>query len=241
MNPSNASSFRRMACGLCLLAGPACILVASIVDPSDSGGDSNDDARRYLQSIKDDPDGTQLSTALFIVGLALLVVGLIGFVHVIRERGVVLANVGGTLAIFGGIFFVALVTTTIADLNAAEHLDIETARKLNEDVEDYWSAYVVFIPAIFGSFLGWLLLAAALIRSRLTHVAAGVMLILGIVMIPVGEDSDVLGVVGGLLLLAGFGMVGLKILGMTDEQWDGRAPLGAGPEAPAAAGPPPAV
>src|SRR5215210_5087442 len=124
MNPANASGYRRMACGLCLLIGPAMLLIASIVDPGSGGGD---DDKAYLQALKDDPDMAQLSTALWIYGFALVAIGIIGVVHVIRGRGVVLANLGGTLAIFGLIMFVALVTTTIAELNVVEHLGVDTA------------------------------------------------------------------------------------------------------------------
>jgi hypothetical protein len=219
----NASSFRRVACGLCLLAGPALLLVATIVDPSDnSGGD--DDHTKYLNSIKDNADAVQLNTALSIAGFALLVFGLTGLVHVIRERGVVLANIGGALAIIGAIFFVALITTNINDLNNAEHLDLKVADKLSDSVDDYWAAYVVFIPALLGTFLGFILLGAAVIRSKVAHVAAGILIIAGIVAVPFSENSDVLGIIASVLLLAGFGMVGLRILGMKDEQWDGRAP-----------------
>jgi hypothetical protein len=42
-----------------------------------------------------------------------------------------------------------------------------------------------------------------------------------------------------VLLLGGWGLVGLKLLGMKDEQWDGREPLE--PEPAVGAVPPPAV
>ena len=206
-----------MACGLCLLVAPALLLVASIVNPSSGSGD---DDRKYLESLADDPDAAQLSTALFIVGFTLMVVGIVGVVHVIRQRGATLANIGGALAIVGSILFVALQTTTLADLNSVEHVGIDTAEKLNEDIDDYWAAYVVFVPALLGTAIGYILLGAAVIRSKVAHIAAGVLIIVGLVLIPVTDGFFV----AFAALLAGFGLVGLKILGMTDEQWDGRAP-----------------
>jgi hypothetical protein len=233
---TNASSFRRMACGLCLLAGPALILVSSILDPAEDAGDDN---RKYLQSLKDDPEMAQLSTALLIVGVALAAIGIIGLIHVIRRRGVVLANIGGALALIGMIFFVALAATTVNDINTAEHLDIETGDKLIDDVEDYWVAYVVFVPALAGFLFGFVLLGAAVIRSKLTHMAAGIMIIVGTLLVFFGEGSDAINILSNALLLGGYGMVGLRLLGMTDEQWDGRVPLEAGgPEAALAGGPP---
>jgi hypothetical protein len=235
MNLTNASAFRRMACGLCLLVAPALILVAGIVDPA-----TDTDGKEYFQKLKDDPDMAQLSTALWIVGFALLAIGIIGLIHVIRQRGVVLANIGGTLALVGLIFFVALVTTTVNDINMAEHLDLETADKLSDDIEDYWVAFVVFIPALLGTFLGVILLGIAVIRSKIAHIAAGIMMIVGILLVVFGEGSDAINILANALLLGGFGMVGLRLLGMKDEEWDGRVPIGAGgPEVAPAGGPPP--
>jgi hypothetical protein len=236
MNPTSASSFRRTACGLCLIVGPLLLLLASILDPSEGG----DDDKKYLQSLKDDPDMVQLSTALWIWGFALAVIGLIGVVHVIRERGVTLANIGGALAIMGGIFFVALVTTTVNELIQVEHLDIDTAVELSNDIEDYWVAYVVLIPALLGTLIGFLLLGVSLIRSRLTHIAAPILIIVGTLMLPFSDGSGPVGIVANVLLFAGWGIVGLRLLGLSNEQWEGRASIATEPAAPGPAGGPPA-
>lgn len=243
MNLTNASSFRRMACGLCLLIGPALLLLHAVFDPVE--GEDGDSDRAYAQSLRDDPDMAQLSTAFEIYGFALVAIGIVGLVHVIRGRGVVLANLGGVLAIFGLIMFVALVTTTVNEINAAEHLGVDTAARLSNDIEDYWVVYIVLIPALLGTLIGFILLGAALIRSKLTHIAAGILIIVGIIAVPFSEDYKAAEILANLLLLGGFGLAGLKLLGMKDEEWDGRVPLGAGgpgaPGAPPAAGPPPAV
>ena len=237
MNLTNASSFRRTACGLCLLVGPLLLLLANVFDPS---GGSGDDDREYISALKDDPDMAQLSTALWIWGFALMAIGIIGVVHVIRRRGVVLANIGGALALLGMIFFVALVTTTVNEINQAEHLDLDTAVALSNDIEDYWVAFVVLVPALLGTLIGFILLAIAIIRSGLTHIAAGVLIIVGIVAVVVSDTSQVGSIVANALLLAGWGLVGLRLLGMKDEEWDGRVPIGTGgPEAAPAGGPPP--
>jgi hypothetical protein len=239
MNLTSASSFRRMACGLLLLIGPALILVGGILDPaSGEGGDTTD----YLRAIGDDPDMAQVSTALWIWGFALTAIGIIGAVHVIRRRGVVLANIGGAFALIGMIMFIALFSTTIHELNNVEHLGVETAEKLSEDLEDYWVAFAVLIPALLGTLIGFILLGIAIIRSGVAHVAAGAMIIVGILLVAASDGgTSALGILANALLLGGWGMVGLKLLGMTDEQWEGREPLAAGPEAPQVGGPPPSA
>jgi hypothetical protein len=137
------------------------------------------------------------------------------------------------------IMLTVLVAGAIQSLNEAEHLDIGVAEQLTKDLqEDYWVAFVVFVPAILGTVLGFILLGAAIIRSRVAHPVAGALIIAGAVGIMVLSASKAGGIAVNALLLAGWGMVGLKLLGLTDEQWDGRAPIEAGP--PAAAAPPPA-
>jgi hypothetical protein len=218
MNISSASGFRRTACGLILLAAPAMILVASIFD---QGAGSGDDTREFLQSLKDEPDLVQLSSALYILGFALMAIGIVGLVHVIRERGVVLANLGGVLAILGMIMLTAFSTTNLLQLNEAEHLDLGVAVQLTEDMqEDYWAAAVVFFPAFLGTILGFILLGAAIIRSKVVHLAAGVLIIVGVILIPFSGESKEVGIAANVLLLGGWGLVGLKLLGMKDEEWD---------------------
>jgi hypothetical protein len=158
-------------------------------------------------------------------GFALTAIGIIGLVHVIRGRGVTLANIGGALALFGMIMFMALFATTLFDLNAADKLGVETAERLSDDFEeDYWAPIVVLIPALLGTLVGFILLAAAIIRSRVVHIAAAIMIVVGILSVPASEESKAVGIIANVLLLGGWGLVGLKLLGMKDEQWEGREP-----------------
>ncbi len=231
MNIASASGFRRMACGLCLLVGSAMILVGAIVDPATGEGEGRDS----FQALKDDPNMAQLGTALELWGFVLVALGIVGVVHVIRRRGVVLANIGGSLAVVGLIMLAALTATNVEDINVAEHLDLDTAVKLDDDIEDYWVAYLVFIPALVGTVLGFLLMAAAIVRSKVAHVAAAVLIVLGVVALGAAEESKVAHVAADALLLGGWGLVGLKLLGMTDAQWEDRE------EPPTPAAPPPNV
>lgn len=219
MRLSSASTFRRTASGLCLLVGPAMLLVATIVDPAAGEGEGRDS----LQALREDPDMAQLATALQIWGFVAVALGIVGVVHVIRRRGVVLANVGGALAVVGLIMFAALTATNVEDLNVAEHLNLDTAAALDDDVQDYWVAYVVFVPALLGTFAGFVLLAAAIVRSQVAHVAAAVLILAGAAALVASEESKPIAVAGNALLLLGWGLVGLKLLGMADEQWEDRA------------------
>ena len=221
MNLSSATTFRRMASGLLLLIGPAMILVASILDPAAA---EEDQTAGYYRALVDDPDRTQLAAALYVWGFALTAIGIVGLVHVIRRRGVVLANIGGALALIGMILFPVIWSTLLHDLNHGEHLGLPTAERLSEDFTegDYWATLAVFIPAYAGTVIGFVLLGSAIIRSKVAHLAAGVLIIVGILVIVVGEESKAMNIAGNVLLLAGWGLVGLKLLGMKDEDWEGR-------------------
>lgn len=220
MSLADATSFRRTAGGVCLLLGPLLVLLASILDPTDTDGAGSD--LEYVVELGSNAEMAQLSTALWIVGFAVLAVGIVGLVHVIRERGVVLAHLGGGLAIVGLILFAAYVATTIGDLVAVEKLGTENADKLVDGFEDYWVARLVLIAGFLGTFFGFVLLGAALIRSDRFHDAAGALIIGGILLAAV--QSKLMGIAGDLLLLAGFGMTGLKLLGMSDAEWERRVP-----------------
>ena len=229
MNISTATTFRRTVAGLLLLVGPAMILVASIFDPS---AGEEDATLAYFQALVDDPDKTQLAVALYVWGFVLTGIGIIGLVHVIRRRGVVLANIGGALGVVGMLLLAVVWVTLLFDLNNGEHLGAETADRLNEDLtEDYWAAFAVFIPAYAGTLFGFLLLGAAIIRSKVAHVAAGALIVVGILVVVLGDTSKAANVVGNVLLLGGWGLVGLKLLGMKDEEWEGRLPDVAEPRA----------
>jgi hypothetical protein len=230
------SNFRRTLVGLCLIAAPVILLAASIIQPTNEG----DEAREWLPDLAQDVGRNDAATTLFIVGFVLLVPALIGLVHLIRDRGIVLGHIGGALAILGTVLYPVLFSTTFYDLSLAENLPIDQAVKAQEGTDDYVGPYFIFIPAIFGWTLGLILLSVALLRARLAPVWFLVLVILGNVAIFVSNgESAVIAALGALLLLIAFGSLGLKVLGMSDADWEDPRRLVAAPAAAAPAGEPP--
>ena len=229
------SNFRRTLVGLCLIVAPLILFVASLVEPTSEG----DEAREWLPELAEEPGRNDAATTLFIVGFVVLVPALIGLVHLIRERGIVLGHIGGVLAVLGTVLYPVLFSTTFYDLSLAENLPVDQAVEAQEGTEDYVGPYFVFIPAIFGFTLGLILLSVALLRAGVAPLWFLVLVVLANVAIFAGQESDVVSAIGTLLLLVAFGSLGLKVLGMSDADWDDPRRLGAGRTAAAPAAEPP--
>ena len=168
------SNFRRTLVGLCLIVAPLILFAASIIEPTSEG----DEAREWLPELAEEAGRNDAATTLFIVGFVLLVPALIGLVHLVRERGIVLAHIGGVLAVLGSILYPVLFSTTFYDLSLAENLPIDQAVAAQEGTEDYVGVYFIFIPAIVGWTLGLILLSIALLRARIAPVWFLVLVIL---------------------------------------------------------------
>ena len=215
LNLKNPANFRRSIAGLGLIVGPLALLVAAIIEP-----DTRDDGAAYLADVAKHVGATQATTILFVVGFTALLAGVIGVVHMIRERGVVLAHIGGVVAAVGLVFFVGIVTTTIYDISLAENAVRAEAVKAHDGVEDYVAAYVVLITALLGTMIGLILLAVAAWRARFAPAWVAIVIFLGFVGVMAGDSTKAVNIIADLLLLAGFGFMGLKLIGLTDDEWD---------------------
>jgi hypothetical protein len=230
------SNFRRTLVGLCLIAAPLILFVASLIQPTSEG----DEAREWLPELAEEPGRNDAATTLFIVGFVLLVPAIIGLVHLIRDRGIVLGHIGGVLAVLGTVLYPVLFSTTFYDLSLAENLPIDQAVEAQEGTEDYVGVYFIFIPAIFGWTLGLILLSIALLRARVAPVWFLVLVILANIAIFFSNgESVIVAALGSLLFLVAFGSLGLKILGMSDADWDDPRRLGDASAVAAPAGEPP--
>ena len=232
---TNPSNFRRTLVGLCLVVAPLLILAASVIQPTSEG----DDVEEWLPELAEDVGRNDAATTLFIVGFVLLVPAIVGLVHLVRERGIVLAHISGLLALVGTVLYPVLFSTTFYDLSLAENLPVDQAVEAQEGTEDYVGVWFIFIPAVFGWTIGLILLSIGLFRARLAPVWFLVLIVLANLAIFAGQgESVIVSALGGLLFLAAFGWFGLKILGMSDADWDDPRRLGAAPAAAAPAGEP---
>jgi uncharacterized iron-regulated membrane protein len=117
--------------------------------------------------------------------------------------------------------------------------DLDRARmaQLVDNVDESGVTTPLFIVAfLLGITIGSLIVAWALWRRRVVPPWAPAAIVAGTILGFFSEDSVALGAIGFAFLLVGFGSVGLKLLSMSDDEWDR---LGSGPEAAKAPGGPP--
>lgn len=214
---SNPSNFRRTLAGLSLVVAPLVILVASVLQP-----DTGDDSDEYLTDLADEAGRADLSATLFVIGFWLLLPGILGLIHLVRGRGVVLAHIGGVLLVLGVVAYPVLFATTFYDVSIAENASLEEGIKVYDGVEDYVGPYFIFIPAILGFTLGAILLAIALLRAGIAPLWVLIVLLVGNVLVFIGGGGSVpvLAILGSLAFAAAFGYLGMRLLGMSDDDWD---------------------
>lgn len=211
---TNANSFRRVAAGASLILAPLCLLLGMAADPSEPGVE---DPLVYANN----PGIVGVSATLLHYAWVLWVPGVIGLVHLVRGKGVVLANIAGVVAVLGLINFSALMISDFFDIVAFQMLPVDQAEKLLQDAAQPAMIIAWQLPGMIGSFLGLVLVAVAYARAGRAGwwFPAGVLV--GIVVWVVGARAWnlVLGLGGPVILLVVFGVVGVSMIRMRDEEW----------------------
>ncbi len=224
---NDANNFRRIVAGLSLIAGPLLVFAGALATPWEVSGAKAD----YLQSLAESPVQAQIAADLLYFGFLLIAVGIFGMIHLIRRRAVVLGHVAGVLAVWGWVTVPGLLVTDFYDLSLAQSANRQEAVIISDRAENYAGAAVLGIPVLVG-FVGPVLLLMALWRARFAPVWVPPAVFAGMVTFSfAGDTGDVSSsiVVAGIatgLMLAGLGYVGLKILRLSDKEWErGRAPV----------------
>ncbi|MFF5211158.1 hypothetical protein [Streptosporangium sp. NPDC000396] len=211
---SNANSFRRVAAGASLVLAPLCLLLGMAVDPVQPGVE---DPLAYAHN----PVAVGISATLLHYAWILWVPGVIGLVHLVRRKGVVLAHIAGVVAVLGLINFSSLMISDFFDIVLFQSLPAAQAEKLMQDAAQPAMIAAWQMPGMIGSFLGLVLVAVAYARAGRAGwwFPAGVLA--GIVVWVVGANALnlFLGLGGPVLLLVVFGIVGVSLIRMRDEEW----------------------
>ncbi|MFC4060470.1 hypothetical protein ACFOWE_19370 [Planomonospora corallina] len=212
---TNADAFRRWAAGVSLVLAPLCLLLGMIVDPLEPG---IDDPLGYA----DNPVATGISATLLHYAWVLWVPGVIGMVHLVRRRGVVLANVAGAVTVLGLINFSSLMISDFFDIAAYRMFTVEEAHKLMNDAAQPAMIIAWQVPGMIGSFLGLVLVAVAYAWGGRAGWWFPAAVPAGIVIWLVGAANWNLwlGYSGPAILIAAFGAVGVAMIRMSDEEWN---------------------
>ncbi len=223
----DATRFRRTMMGLCLIAGPLVTVAGGLVTPWEDEAT----VASYLQALGENPIQAQISAVLLYFGYLLTAVGIFGMIHLVKRRAVVFAHVSGILAIWGWVTLPGLLVTDFYDLSLAQYEDRQSAVAISERAGEYAGSAVLGMPVLFG-FIGLVLLVAALWRSGFAPLWVPVVFLAGFALSFFGPVGAVSFTGGFALALVALGYVGVRILRMSDEEWErGATPEGGSPSA----------
>lgn len=220
---NDANNFRRTAVGLCLIAGPLAALIGGLVAPWEGTGD----AAVWLQVLAENPVRGQISAVLLYLGYLLVAVGIFGMIHLLRRRAVALGHVAGALAIWGWVTMPGLLITDFYDLSLAEALGPREGAAIAERGQDYAGAAIMGVPVLLGV-VGLLLLSVALWRSGFAPAWVPLVLLVGNAAGFYDAYSLAFFTTWWALWLVALGYVGLKVLRMSDEDWERGVPPATG-------------
>jgi hypothetical protein len=208
-----ANISRRTLAGLCLIAAPLVGLIGALLTPRFTGGFGDE-----LAAISEYPERWLISTFLTLLSFFLLIPAVLGIVHLLRERAVVLGHIGAGLVLLGLYFHAAVIGYSLVEVPLTAS-GIERARTIAFTEQMYNNAAFTMVLLPFLSFyLGSIILAVALWRARVAPLWIAFVIVLALLTEFFGPEA-LSPALMFLLLLVGFGWVGLKVLRMADAEW----------------------
>ena len=206
---TDADDFRRTAMGLCLIAAPLVGLVSAFITPRFTGSIGEE-----LAAISEHTGRWLIGGFLNLISFFLFMLAVLGIVHLLGHRSVILGHVGGGLVLLGAFFHgaiigFALVEVPLVESGGPRDRVIEFANQMYESA--------AFMMILF-PFLGWVLLAIALWRARVAPLWVAATLVVAPLSEFVGPEAVSPELMLALFLIA-LGYLGLKILRLPDKDW----------------------
>lgn len=216
---NDANNFRRTALGICLISAPLVGLISAFITPHFTGGMGEE-----LVAISEHTGRWLVGEALNLISFFLFMLAVLGIVHLLRHRGVVLGHVGGGLALLGAFFHgaiigYALVEVPLVESGGARARMVEFANGMYES-----AAFMMILFPFLSFFVGWILLAIALWRARVAPLWVTATLVVAPLSEFVGPEAVSPEFMFALFLI-GLGYLGLSVLHLSDKEWErGEAP-----------------
>jgi hypothetical protein len=217
MDFSDSHHFRKMIAGCCMVVGPLLALVAFIVSPAIKSGSA-----AQVAEVARHQDRYLLTVLLSLAAVVLVVGGTLGFMHMLRERGVAYGHVGGGLALIG-------LLATMAQLGAQLMLvpmvrdgiqaaDVSAFHSLTHDSATMIPLFAVSWLAV----IGFTVLAAGMYREHAVQWWMAATLALGALGITLSGPlaSLAVGMVGAALFFVGGASIGMLVLRESDADWE---------------------
>ena len=211
---TDANNFRRTVAGLCLIAAPLVLLLAFLIHPGE--GEAG-----LVQTIDDYPGRVEAANLAVIISSILFVPALIGLLRPVRGRGVILTHIGVALALLGVIghaIWAGMLNVLVGTVQSG--IDREELSAMVEGGPPNAGSVAVMLMFLVGFFLGLIVLAAGLWRSGIfpRWAALCIALVPLFDLLPAGNKA--LLAIGPALAIIGFGAMGLKLLAMSDSDWE---------------------
>jgi hypothetical protein len=214
---NDANNFRRTLAGLSLIAAPLTGLIGGLVFPL-----LPDNTAGTLASISEHSGRFLMANSLFLVAFALMMPAVLGIMRLLRDRAVALGHVGGGLFLLGNFFHAAAVGYALVQLPVAESGGNKVQIIALAEGRYASTAFLLLLPVfLIPSVLGALILAVAVWRARVAPLWAAVAIVVGVATdFVVPESLNLQPDLYFAFTLVGFGWIGLKLLRMSDAQWE---------------------
>jgi hypothetical protein len=213
---STAQRLRRYTMGAALILFPALLVVQAPLDPGDA-----DTGEAAYAAASQHAGSLAASAVLLLLSGILMAPAVAGILHQARDRGAVLANLAAVLAVLGGFGHAAIAMYTLFTLPLAGGDRAQMAAYV-ERSNDTPVINAVAFPLILCFALAVLTMAWAAWRAGLIGwwgPAIVATVVLAHLLLP--EPPPAADLVGMIVLTVVFGLLGLRILRMTDPQWSG--------------------
>jgi hypothetical protein len=224
LTTSPARRLRRWTAGAALILFPALLIPQGLVDPA-AGGTGEVMYRAATES----PGALTTSAVLLVVSGVLMVPAVAGVLHQARDRGSALANAGAVLAVLGGFghFGIAMFYLLSLPLAGGDRSEmVAYVDRLNESA----AVGAIAFPLILCFGLGVAVLPWGAWRAGAVHwwvPAVSTAVFVAHTVLP--EDvPEVVGSTGLVALAIAYAALGLRVLRMTDAEWDGVRPASRG-------------
>jgi hypothetical protein len=213
---SDSRNFGRTFAGIALIAAPLLFLVGTVLDPAWAG-----ETEEYLNEVAADRGLYLLAGILNLLGALLLIPGLLGVIHLLRRRRVTLGQIGAALIMLGAVAISSTYVISVFEIvGTGDEFDREQIVALLDDTEESGEAAPVFAMFLLGLVLGSILLAIGLWRQRAVPIWVPIALVLGSLAGFVAGDSQVSSLVTSALLAVALIAIGLRILSVSDDDWE---------------------
>lgn len=215
---SDASHFRRLVAGSCLIVAPVVLLVGALIHPQGKEG-----AAAHLAVVAENPARYYWAHAILLVGLALFLPVILALMHLLRERGTRFGHLGGGLAMFG--LFAATAVVAVDGIAVSQmaqpEASIEEMAALLDRIKESLGFRGIAVVAAVPLMLGMVLLAYGLGRTRAVQswmaggiVAGAIAFFVGVV-----TDNRIIFAMAFAIYLIALGPLGWRVLHESDDEW----------------------